>query len=93
MYSLFSWDSSLQEHLHRSLIFMHIHGPWVSAPTTITAQCGIDRLVRMMKHWNRLPIVVMESPSIEILNTWLDAHLCDYCRVPALAGGLHSMIS
>ena len=32
--------------------------------------------VRVMEHWNRLPREVVDSPSLEILKTHLDAYLC-----------------
>ena len=34
-------------------------------------------MVRVLEHWNRLPREVMESPSMEIFKTHLDAYLCD----------------
>ena len=34
-------------------------------------------MVRMTEHWNRLPREVVESISIEIFKTWLDAYLCN----------------
>ena len=34
-------------------------------------------MVRVMEHWNRLPRDVVESPSMEIFKTCLDAYLCD----------------
>ena len=34
-------------------------------------------MVRVTKHWNRLPREVVECPSMEIFKTWLDACLCD----------------
>ena len=33
--------------------------------------------VRVTEHWNRLPREVLESPSLEIFKTRLDAYLCD----------------
>ena len=33
--------------------------------------------VRVLEHWNRLPRVVVESPSMEIFKTHLDTYLCD----------------
>ena len=32
--------------------------------------------VRVMEHWNRLPREVVDSPSLEIFRTRLDAYLC-----------------
>ena len=44
--------------------------------------------VRVTEPWNRLPREVVESPSLEMIKTWLDAYLCGLlCR------GLDSMIS
>ena len=34
-------------------------------------------MVRVMEPWNRLPREVVESPSMAILKTHLDAYLCD----------------
>ena len=34
-------------------------------------------MVRVMEHLNRLPREVMESPSLEMLKTCLDFHLCN----------------
>ena len=33
--------------------------------------------VRVMEQWNRLPREDVESPSMEIFKTHLDAYLCD----------------
>ena len=33
-------------------------------------------IVRVMEHWNRLAREVMESPSVDICKTCLDAYLC-----------------
>jgi len=32
--------------------------------------------LRVMEHWNRLPRLVVDSPSLDILNTCLDKVLC-----------------
>ena len=34
-------------------------------------------MVRVMEHWNRLPREVVQSPSMRIFKTHLDAYLCD----------------
>jgi len=33
--------------------------------------------VRVMEHWSRLPREGVESPSLEMLKTCLDAYLCN----------------
>jgi len=33
--------------------------------------------IRAAEHWQRLPREVIESPSMEIVKTRLDAYLCD----------------
>jgi len=51
---------------------------------------------RVMEQWNRLPIEIVESPSMEIFKTSLEVWrptCATYCRVPALSGELDSMIS
>ena len=34
-------------------------------------------MVRVVKQWNRLLSEVVEFPSLEIIKTCLDTHLCD----------------
>ena len=34
-------------------------------------------MVRAMENWNRLPREVVESPSMKIFKTCMDAYLCD----------------
>ena len=33
--------------------------------------------VRVTEYWNRLPREVVESPSLEIFKTYLNAYMCD----------------
>ena len=40
--------------------------------------------VRVTEHWNRLPREVVESPSLQILKTHLDAILCNLLWVSLL---------
>ena len=49
--------------------------------------------VRVMEHWSRLPREVVDSPSLEIFKTHLDAYLCSLLQGACFAGGLDSMIS
>ena len=42
-------------------------------------------MVRVMEHWSRLPVEVVESPSMEIFKAHLDVYLCDLCQGTALA--------
>ena len=54
---------------------------------------GKNFTVKVTEHWNRLPGEVVESPSLEIFKTCLDAFLCDLlyrfcCTEPPLAEGL-----
>ena len=39
-------------------------------------------MIKVTQHWNRLPRQVVESPSMEIFKTCLDAYLCDLLGYP-----------
>jgi len=43
--------------------------------------------LRVTEHWNRLPMVVMDSPSLEIFKTHLDEVLCNLLHVTLLQQG------
>ena len=48
----------------------------------------------MTEQWNGLPKEAVDSPSLEILQTQLDAHLCSLVHAACFAGGcLDSVIS
>lgn len=40
--------------------------------------------LRVIKHWNRMPRELVESPSLEILNICLDMVLCHWLQVALL---------
>lgn len=43
--------------------------------------------VKVTERWNRLPRLVVQSPSLQIFKTRLDAFLCNILSGTALAGG------
>lgn len=43
---------------------------------------------RVTEYLNRLPREVLESPSLEILKTWLDVILCNLLQVNLLSQGV-----
>ena len=49
---------------------------WNTGSSTVT-QGSTFFTAGVKKHWSRLPREVVESPSMEIFKTCLDAYLCD----------------
>ena len=49
--------------------------------------------VRVTEHWNRLPREAVESPSLGIFKTCLDAYLCNLLSGTCFSRQLGSMIS
>jgi len=45
-------------------------------------------MVRVTEYRNRLPSEVVESSSMEIFRTWLDAYLCDFLLCTCFSRGV-----
>jgi len=50
-------------------------------------------MVIVMEHWNRLPREVVESLSMAVFKTHLDAYLCNLLQGTCFGRGLGSVIS
>ena len=49
--------------------------------------------VRFTEHWSSLPREIVESPSMEIFKTYLDAYLCDLLQGTCFSRGLALIVS